>query len=128
QPRSPIRSTDRQLTEQASAPARLPVASRRRLARWPHLGLLRQPRGQPLGRHRHLVAQLEVVAQPAAIERAVRDRRLYCATGLALVAAIAEAALRGQRLDFAEAAVGQAFLAGGLEFAHARRVDQAGAR
>ena len=40
---------------------------------------------------------------------------------------VAELALLGQRLDVGEAAVGQVFLAGRLEFAHAGRVDQAGA-
>src|SRR3546814_12027051 len=48
--------------------------------------------------------------------------------GFAVVAAVTEFALSGQRLDVGETALGQVLLAGALEFAHAGGVDQAGAR
>src|SRR3546814_13632478 len=56
------------------------------------------------------------------------DRGAHRAAGLAVVAAVTEFALFGQRLDVGETALGQVLLAGGLEFAHAGGVAQAGAR
>src|SRR3546814_216333 len=91
-------------------------------------GLLRQPRGQLVGGAGDLVAQLEVVRQPLRVQGAGLDRGAHRAAGLAVVAAVTEFALFGQRLDVGETALGQVLLAGGLEFAHAGGVDQAGAR
>src|SRR5690606_26859796 len=91
-------------------------------------GLLRQARGQPVGGAGDLVAQLEVVRQPLRVQGAGLDRGAHRAAGFAVVAAVAEPALFGQRLDVGETALGQVLLAGGLEFAHAGGVDQAGTR
>src|SRR3546814_2877178 len=54
-----------------------------------------------------LVAQLEVVGQPLRVQGAGLDRGAHRAAGLAVVAAVAEFALSGQRLDVGETALGQ---------------------
>src|SRR5579883_199141 len=59
------------------------------------------------------------------IERVGFDRGAHCAAGFVAVIAIGEAAARGQCVDVGEHV--QLFLAGEFQFAHAGRVDQAGA-
>src|SRR5690606_8715225 len=123
-----VRRLPRRRAERSAPPRPLAVAaSRWRFAR-PGIGLLRHARGQPVGGAGDLVTQLEVVGQAGRIERTGLDRGAHRAARFALVAAVAEAALLRQRLELAKAALGERLFAGGLEFAHARGVDQAGAR
>src|SRR3546814_7145200 len=66
-------------------------------------GLLRRPRGQLVGGAGDLVAQLEVVRQPLRVQGAGLDRGAHRAAGFAVVAAVTEFALFGQRLELGRA-------------------------
>src|SRR5690606_24407074 len=90
-------------------------------------GLLGEAGRELVGGAGDLVAKLEEVRVAVRIQRAGLDRRAHRAAGFAIVAAIAEAALLGQRLDVGEVLL-DILLARQLQLAHARRVDQAGAR
>src|SRR4249919_513946 len=71
------------------------------------------------------VAQLAIRQVARFFQRAVLDRRADRAAGFVAVAAVAEAAIGGERLDILETTIGEILLAAELELAHARRVDQA---
>src|SRR5690606_26788830 len=94
---------------------------------WRRSGLAMLPLGESVGGTGDFVAQLQVIGVTLGVERAGLDRGAYRAAGFLLVAAVAEAAVAGQCLDVLEGVL-DGFLAGRLEFAHAGRVDQAGAR
>src|ERR671923_995259 len=70
-----------------------------------------------------LALQLLVAAVAIRIERAVRERALDGAAGLALVAAVAEATMLEERFDVAERRAEPFFGIPELELPHARRVE-----
>src|SRR6185437_14004076 len=72
-----------------------------------------------------LVAQLEVMPPAFVVEFSRFQRLAHGTARLVAVAAIGEPALLGQRVDVVEQL--ELFVAGQLQFAHAGRVDQAGA-
>ena len=124
--RRPTPSSRTASTDAASARSVLLVEPpRQRLRQHARLALAPHLRFERIGGGRKLVAELQVVLPALGIEPAVRQRRAHGATGLALMAAIAEAALLRERFDVGELAFGKVFLAGQLDLAHAGRIDQA---
>src|SRR5688500_10586016 len=87
-----------------------------RLALHAVVGFLGEAGGELVRGAGHFVAQLEVVGEAVRIERARLDRPAHGASRFLRMAAIAEAALVGERFDVAEI-LGDVFFAGRLEFA-----------
>src|SRR6185437_12910912 len=117
---------DEQRGRTASASLPLPPAARRvRPLDRPAAALAAQLRLQRAGLLLALVAQLEVVAPALRRQFAAVERGLHCAARFAAVAAVGEAAGRGQFLDVGEQV--EVLLTGELQLAHAGGVDQAAA-
>src|SRR6185437_4975468 len=97
-------------------------------ARWldrPPAALATQARFQCGGLLLALVVQLEIAAPASGAQLASVQRHLHRAARLAAVAAIGETTLLGKRSDVGEKV--EVFLAGELQLAHARGIDQAAA-